>query len=556
MIEADLLKDSFVSCAILHPLTLLIAFVATTTLNLGFETRPECSVLGLGDWLEFPPGGPNRMLWTSKTDGDVLNALKNVADYRPEAQDELFRETEKRGLAIDGISPFVVGQIRMRLCSGNDTIPTNTIDVSKASKIRRWAALCPRALIVLGIFQLIFGLGELAKSLDDGSLDTFLGSLYICFGILAFWRIRITAFLTVVTQAVLIPGWLILLIGDTIENGALRNMRPLILTLLGILSFIGSIDILRYVRSLSQEDRAGQRALQSRYFPRIFRPAVLLSVAGSFVSLLAGLVAVLVWVKIQRDRDLIYPWWEVELLWLAGSALFLAAFWLWRFARRRAALTMWEIRSLDTRAAILFLRSFEDDGIVFTGRFARFFAYWAPISRFFRRDVSFEESLVTAASVYGPVLAIGVPGQQLRTIGAAREYASDDDWQKTVRLRMQESAAIFAIIGATEGLSWEIQTVRELGLLGKLVLVVPPLKRDPLLARMDVVGAALPALCNIPHSLVTDSALILSCSEDEPLIVTASGRRESDYAEAIRKAVPAAMRTPPAETALAPPARE
>lgn len=181
-------------------------------------------------------------------------------------------------------------------------------EVSKASKIRRRAALCPRALIVLDILQLIFGLGELAESFDDGPLDTFFGSLYICFGILAFWRIRITALLTVITQAVLIPGWLILLIGDTIENGALRHMRPLILTFLGILSFIGSIDILRYVRSLSPEDRAGQRALQSRYFPRIFRPEVLLAVVGSFVSRFAGLVAVLMWVKIHRDRGLTYPW--------------------------------------------------------------------------------------------------------------------------------------------------------------------------------------------------------------------------------------------------------
>lgn len=81
---------------------------------------------------------------------------------------------------------------------------------------------------------------------------------------------------------------------------------------------------------------------------------------------------------------------------------------------------------------------------MFTSKFARFFAYWAPVTRFFRREVSFEESLVTAASVYGPVLAIGVPGQQLRTVGAAREYRSDDDWQETVRHRTQESSAIFA----------------------------------------------------------------------------------------------------------------
>lgn len=496
------------------------------------------------------------MLWSTRSDDEILTALRAVADYLPDAQDELLREAEKRRLAIDGISPFVVGQIRMRLNSRNDAVQTKTVDVSKASKIRRWAALCPRALIVLGVLQLIFGLGELAESFDDGPLDTFFGSLYICFGILAFWRIRITAFLTIITQAVLIPGWLILLIGDTIENGALRHMRPLILTFLGILSFIGSIDIMRYVRSLSPEDRAGQRALQSRYFPRIFRSVVLLAIAGSFVSLFAGLVAVLMWAKIHRDRDLTYPWWELELLWLSGSALFLTAFWLWRFARRRAALTTREIRSLDTRAAILFLRSFEDDGIVFTSKFARFFAYWAPMTRFFRREASFEESLVTAASVYGPVLAIGVPGQQLRTVGAAREYASDDAWQKTVRQRMQESSAIFAIIGATEGLSWELQTVRELGLLSKLLLVVPPLKSDRLLARMDVVGVALPVLCNIPYSLVTDSALILSCSEDKPMVVTGSGRRESDYAEAIRKAVPAAMRVPLSETAVAQPAEK
>lgn len=89
--------------------------------------------------------------------------------------------------------------------------------------------------------------------------------------------------------------------------------------------------------------------------------------------------------------------------------------------------------------------------------------------------------------------------------------------------------------------------------MSKLVLIVPPLKRDRLLARMDVVGAALPILCNVPYTLVTDSALILSCSEDKPLVITGSGRRESDYAEAIREAVPAAMCASLAEAALAQP---
>jgi hypothetical protein len=487
------------------------------------------------------------MQWANRTDDEIFRAFQDVANYTEAAQEELYQEAKRRRLELARFSPFVIGQIRSRVNPCADGEQWESVDVSRASKWRRRVLSCPRILIAFGVFQLIFGLGELAGSADDGSFDTSFGVFYLCAGILSFWRVRVTAVLSATTLGLFVPLWALMVVLDVYTHGRLVHMRPLVFVALGLPSILGSAAILKYVKALTPNERKGQAAVQSRYFPQMTRPAVLVAVAGSFASLLLGFFCVLLWVTDLRGIALVpslsgFSPTQLQILWLCGSALFLTAFWLWRFARRRAALTARELREVDTRKPILLLRSFEDDAIVFTGKIWRILSYWSPMLRFFKRYVSLEESLVAAASVYGPVLTIGAPGRQLRTVGAARGYAPAEGWQDAVYQMMQESAAIIAVLGMTGGLTWELCLIRDLGLTSKLVLAVPPLTRKELVARMDVVAASLPVFMSIPHRLITDSAVILAQTEGKPLVVTGTGRVESDYYEAIRQALPIAMR--------------
>ena len=48
---------------------------------------------------------------------------------------------------------------------------------------------------------------------------------------------------------------------------------------------------------------------------------------------------------------------------------------------------------------------------------------------------------------------------------------------------MREAAIIVAILGGTQGLAWEIDTIANLGLAPKLVLLFPPVELQELKAR-------------------------------------------------------------------------
>ena len=56
----------------------------------------------------------------------------------------------------------------------------------------------------------------------------------------------------------------------------------------------------------------------------------------------------------------------------------------------------------------------------------------------------------------GPVIAIGLPGEKLPGLGAARFYASNDIWHQKVADAANVSQLVIWTTGTTEGLRWEI----------------------------------------------------------------------------------------------------
>ena len=131
---------------------------------------------------------------------------------------------------------------------------------------------------------------------------------------------------------------------------------------------------------------------------------------------------------------------------------------------------------------VLLLRSFVDDGLkVPSGRKSRRgFEQFIPA----RRDL-FEDVVVRAFTQLGPVVAIARPGTGQTELGASRDLIVGEDWLTAVKAEMAEAAYIVVILGKGHGLSLELETLRELGLLDRVCLVVPPVEPDDAAERLE-----------------------------------------------------------------------
>jgi hypothetical protein len=146
--------------------------------------------------------------------------------------------------------------------------------------------------------------------------------------------------------------------------------------------------------------------------------------------------------------------------------------WLLVRGRRLVAQHAADALSKDARPPVLLLRSFTDDAMELEQTHSTMFG---------QTVLTFEEVLADVCSWYGPVIAIGRPGETLPPLGAARLWVDHGSWQHKVTTLLRDCGAVVMIMGAIkgkDGLAWEVETVCNLGLLHKLVLVVPPLKEE------------------------------------------------------------------------------
>ncbi|CAA7620684.1 membrane hypothetical protein [Candidatus Terasakiella magnetica] len=138
-----------------------------------------------------------------------------------------------------------------------------------------------------------------------------------------------------------------------------------------------------------------------------------------------------------------------------------------RLRRRYASPAARSVLSRDTRSPVLLLRSFIDDDLPFE--------YTGVMDYFYRSDRTFEEVVTDQLWGFGPVIAIGQPGEAVPRSGAVREYVSHDEWQHLVEKLVGQASLILMILGPTPGFGWELQRMVRLNCLDKVVLVMPPL---------------------------------------------------------------------------------
>jgi hypothetical protein len=116
----------------------------------------------------------------------------------------------------------------------------------------------------------------------------------------------------------------------------------------------------------------------------------------------------------------------------------------------------------DSRAPVLFFRSFADEDIIDLTQ--------QTLKGNMRRA---EETICEAFQDIGPVIAIGRPGERLPELGAARMYVNNNNWQSAVRFFIQHSSVIVFIVGHSPGVKWEIETALEESELASILFFFP-----------------------------------------------------------------------------------
>jgi hypothetical protein len=173
---------------------------------------------------------------------------------------------------------------------------------------------------------------------------------------------------------------------------------------------------------------------------------------------------------------------------IAMAATFIAAGWivsrlavLAQMAAQRLAIAGYdEIRAIDRRPPILFLRSFRDAHV--TIRRSTF------LNRLFRCEPLkqlLDRILVMRFSHHGPITALG---RDQDGFGAACESSDDATWQSLVLTRALEAWAIVIIVQTTDGVAWEISEMLKPPFIDKTLFIAAPEAFDRGLVEQNVVG--------------------------------------------------------------------
>jgi hypothetical protein len=210
---------------------------------------------------------------------------------------------------------------------------------------------------------------------------------------------------------------------------------------------------------------------------------------GSGVILL---IAALMLIAPGRSSSLHIPVFARVLCLLLGFLIgSLGAFLVWR-GRQYAAKADAERILTDHKPHVLYLRSFRSDQSTADYAFSKAMAGSGDDSAL----ASTEEQLADVLRPIGDLVAIGRPGEGLPTPGAARIYASDEEWKELVKGQMRAARLVIIRAGAGENLLWELKQAVETLNPQKLLILVLEMKADDYeFFRMNVwpvLGVSLP----------------------------------------------------------------
>ncbi|QKV73979.1 transferase [Amycolatopsis sp. Hca4] len=151
-----------------------------------------------------------------------------------------------------------------------------------------------------------------------------------------------------------------------------------------------------------------------------------------------------------------------------------------RYARPRTARSAAAVLRSEDREPVLYLRGFGDDP-------ASAVVDRLPSETWMQSLLTVhtrEEQLIGALRAFGPVIAVGRPGERLPRLGAARFYLPEDDWRAGVLELMTVSQLIVLRLGEGPSVWWEVEQAIAMRQPRKLVILLPGGRWD-LAARLD-----------------------------------------------------------------------
>jgi hypothetical protein len=187
-----------------------------------------------------------------------------------------------------------------------------------------------------------------------------------------------------------------------------------------------------------------------------------------------------------------------------------------------------ELLASDRRRPVVLLRSFGDEELALVA--GQTHGQSVRLARL-------EEAVADRFRPFGPLVAIGNPGETLATLGAARSYHSEMEWRWAVIGLMREALLIVAVAGLTAGLRWELQAMARDGHLWKLLILMPPSDQEQRwqVIRQELQG--LPVLGDMPR-VAPEGLLCLHATRDGDWVMLTSARVwEADYETAIDQAI-------------------
>jgi hypothetical protein len=162
------------------------------------------------------------------------------------------------------------------------------------------------------------------------------------------------------------------------------------------------------------------------------------------------------------------PWGPIVLILLCSVSAVLGVAIMQR-GRKLSAVRGDQYLAADPRPPVVYLRPFAADqagaGVINS---------WLLLRPGYYTE---EEQLAMVLNEIGPFVAIGDPSESLPDLGAARIYASDDDWQRAVRDLLSRAALVILRPGTSDGFWWEFRLVRETVAPERLLLLVPTGRR-------------------------------------------------------------------------------
>lgn len=196
----------------------------------------------------------------------------------------------------------------------------------------------------------------------------------------------------------------------------------------------------------------------------------------------------------------------------------------------------------DARAPIAIFRSHQDEDVLINVVVG---------SRRNRSVERFEEFVCSLLAVRGPCIAIGMPGEPLPRLGAAREYFSYREWKDSASGFMENAAMLVFIAGPTEGLKWEFSEAVRRGLARNSIVLIPPNRVFDSVREAQMFGISFAGKC----LMKSDHILAVAFNKNgEPMAVRSRSSLSIAYADALNIAVKEVHRNQALVAACPPPA--